>query len=200
MSSPTLSPPPPKYPSFLSCCGVRHSVLFYLAFFIWFIGSWACGDSTNTLYSAAASNGGTTLTLSIALSIGLFIGCLAAYFWFIPLAMNNIDRIQQLSEPRLYEFLRPRFLIGLTLLDGTTVMLTYFLAKSLPSQLALVSVNAAVCVALSISCFVYLYRIREMCSKTSAQTESSALSTPETLLNSNLLDNEEMGHPTNERW
>jgi len=192
------SPPPPKFPSFLSCCGVRHPrVLFYLAFFIWFIGSWACGDSTNTLYSAAASNGGTTLTLSIALSIGLFIGCLAAYFWFIPLAMNNINRIKQLNEPRLYEFLRPRFIVGLTLLDGTTVMLTYFLAKSLPSQLALVSVNAAVCVALSISCFVYVYRIRETC--TNAQKESSALSNPETLLNSNLLDNEEMGHPTNER-
>jgi glucan phosphoethanolaminetransferase (alkaline phosphatase superfamily) len=194
------SSPSPKFPVCLSFCGVRHSrVLFYLAFLIWFIGAWACGDSTNTLYSAASLNGATTLSLSISLSIGLFIGCLAAYYWFIPLAMNNIDRIHKLEEPRVYEFLRPRFLVGLTLLDGTTVMLTYFLAKNVPSQLFLVSVNAAVCVALSVSCFVYLSRIRETCTNSKSQHETDNLNSEKTssenLLTSNLINNEEMGIP-----
>ena len=176
----------PKYPSCLSFCGIgiqNRPILYYMAFLIWFIGSWACADSTSTLYTAASINGGTIITLSLSLSIGILIGIFAAYFWFIPLAMNNIDRIYKLEEPRLYEFLRPRFIIGIICLDGTTVLLTYFLAKNLPSQLILCSINCTVCVALSLSCFVYVYRIKETCSSNTSSTNSSSSTLNLSLLN-----------------
>lgn len=136
---------------------VSHAFLLWLAAAIWLLGAIACGQLSSQLLSAAAVAVNKT-SLYIALSVSVIVGLLLGATIFRRLAMSNIDRIDALNAPRIWEAYRLRFYVLLVLFDGGSVLLTEYLAKSATSRLAVGSVDLAICVALSVSLPWYVYR------------------------------------------
>lgn len=136
---------------------MSHAFLLWLAAAIWLLGAIACGQLSSQLLSAAAVAVNKT-SLYVALSVSVIVGLLLGATLFRRLAMSNIDRIDALNAPRIWEAYRLRFYVLLVLFDGGSVLLTDYLAKSATSRLAVGSVDLAICVALSVSFPWYVYR------------------------------------------
>lgn len=144
-------------------CEASHCVLFWLAGLIWFIGAWACGDQAMVLMSDARDEGSSLVDptdILIGEVVGASIGVVAAFAFFAPLCHRNIDRIEKLVRPRLYECYRLRFFICLVCLDGGTVLLTDFLAKDAVTKVIMGTIDMCICLGLGISLYVFVVRWR----------------------------------------
>ncbi|MCJ7735596.1 MAG: hypothetical protein MUP11_13740, partial [Anaerolineales bacterium] len=62
----------------------------------------------------------------IFIAIGIVLGILQAYTIFTGACRKNIRRIDQLEDPRLWQFFRPGFFIALAAMISSGVMLDYF--------------------------------------------------------------------------
>ena len=130
------------------CCSAPHALLFWLAALVWALGAWACGDTALTLLLQALAQGAAAAAAGGAVAAGVAAGAAATVFLFAPLAHANVARIDALREPRLYDTFRLKFLLGLCLFDGGTVVAQIFLAKSPPAQLSMAALNTSVATGL----------------------------------------------------
>ena len=135
-------------------CEVSHVVVLWLAGIIWLCGAVATGELGIRLLGGVASRPDALTALGCALGVGVVLGATL----FKRLANKNIDRIDTLHNPRLWEAYRLQFYVILVVFDGGSVALSDYFAKDDSSRLAIGSVDLTVCVALSLSLFVYIYR------------------------------------------
>jgi hypothetical protein len=139
---------PAPAPRGCRCCSAPHALLFWVAALVWALGAWACGDTALTLLLQALAQGAAAAAAGGAVAAGVAAGAAATVFLFAPLARANVDRIDALPEPRLYDTFRLKFLLGLCLFDGGTVTAQIFLAKSPPVQLSMAALNTCVATGL----------------------------------------------------
>ncbi|MCJ7734584.1 MAG: hypothetical protein MUP11_08545, partial [Anaerolineales bacterium] len=62
----------------------------------------------------------------IFIAIGIVLGILQALLIFTRSCRKNIRRIDQLEDPRLWQFFRPGFFFALVVMISSGVMLNYF--------------------------------------------------------------------------
>ena len=134
---------------------VSHSFLLWLAAAIWLLGAIACGQLSSTLLTGLAVN---KTSLYITLSVAVIVGLLLGGTLFRRLALANIDRIDALNAPRIWEAYRLRFYAFLVCFDGGSVLLTRYLVKDETSKLVVGGIDLAICVALSVSLPWYVFR------------------------------------------
>lgn len=87
-----------------------------LAALVWYIGVVVLLVKSSGLLLAAERLGTGPLWLAPAVLGGLLIGWLKAKYLFIKLCKRNIERINGLAQPRLWQFFRTRFFFFLALM------------------------------------------------------------------------------------
>lgn len=140
-------------------CRAPHLALAVVAGLVWALGAWATGDTACTLAALAVGQGASSAAELGSLGAGAAGGVGAAWALFAPLARANLARIDALEQPRLWESFRPRFLLGLVLFDGGTVLLQTFAVKDAVGRLTMAAVNMAVSVGLGLSLLVFLEQL-----------------------------------------
>ena len=134
-----------------------HEMLYIIAGIIWGIGAWACADQAMILIRSVSVTFPVNSVETIAtLSTSAFVGMLLAYFFFAPLAVRNIRRLEQLKYPRWYQSYRLRFYLMLCVFDGGVILLTTLFAKDSISKLVMGGVDLTIAFSLGLSIVEYL--------------------------------------------
>lgn len=91
----------------------------------------------------------------IAMIIGLFIGILKAMFLFNKSCEKNLNRIDSLTQPRVWQFYRPGFFMALTAMILIGIMLSYFAHGTYSFLLIVAIIDISIAVALLGSSYVF---------------------------------------------
>ena len=102
---------------------VSRRTLHILAAIVWHIGGIILLIKGTTLLMEAGTLRPGQIWPWIFVAVGLVFGAVKARYLFSRFCRKNLDRIDALEQPRLWQFFRPRFFLMLTLmiLAGATM-------------------------------------------------------------------------------
>jgi len=103
---------------------VSRRTLRLLAALTWYIGSFALLSKGRSLLCEAFVLRPEVKWALYAAFLGVFIGGIKAIYLFNKSCRNNLERIDKLSDPYVWEFFRPRFFIFLTIMVATGATLS----------------------------------------------------------------------------
>ncbi len=92
------------------------NTLIKLAALVWYTGVIVLIAKSSALFFEAVKGGSDQLTILIAVVSGIVIGKIKAKYLFYPICKKNIDRINLLEAPKLWQFYRKRFFVFLFLM------------------------------------------------------------------------------------
>lgn len=131
------------------------NVLIKLAALVWCTGVVVLISKSSALFLEAIRGGADRRVVLIAVFCGIVIGKIKAKYLFYNIGKKNIDRINLLTTPKLWQFYRKRFFVFLFLMMELG---KYLSALAHGENMALIAVavlelSIAVALALSSHCF-----------------------------------------------
>jgi len=90
-----------------------------------------------------------------ALLAALVLGGLKAKFVFIGSCRRNIKRINELSDPKVWQFYRPGFLVFLAVMSAMGATLSRMAHDSYPLLITMITVDFSLVIALMGSSYVF---------------------------------------------
>jgi hypothetical protein len=100
--------------------------LLILAGAVWYIGGFMLFRSGLELVHQARELNDSMLSPWYFIGPGIFLGIFQALTVFKNACRKNISRINQLQDPRLWQFYRPGFFLALAVMITTGVLLDHF--------------------------------------------------------------------------
>ena len=101
---------------FFEVLNSSHKQLQIAAALTWYIGGFVLALKANPLLQEAALLQPSSSAIQWSILCGLLIGALKAKYLFSKSCSRNINRINQLEQPKLWQFFRPRFILFLLLM------------------------------------------------------------------------------------
>ncbi len=131
------------------------NTLLKLAALVWYTGFVVLVAKSSTLFLDALKGGADQIFILIAISCGIVIGKIKAKYLFYNIGKKNIDRINLLLNPKLWQFYRKRFFVFLF----SMILLGQFLSGVAHGEnlaliaLAVLELSIAFALVLSSHCF-----------------------------------------------
>jgi len=92
------------------------NTLIKLAALVWYTGVVVLIAKSGALFLEAMRGGADQLFILMAILCGIIIGKIKAKYLFYDIGKKNIDRINLLTNPKLWQFYRKRFFVFLFLM------------------------------------------------------------------------------------
>jgi len=92
------------------------NTLIKLAALVWYTGVVVLIAKSSVLFLEALMGGADKLFILLAILCGIMIGKIKAKYFFYNIGKENIDRINLLTNPRLWQVYRKRFFVFLFLM------------------------------------------------------------------------------------
>ncbi len=129
--------------------------LVYLAAAVWYIGGIMLLRSGLELIVQIRSLKEGTLWPVIFIVLGIGLGVFQALVIFTPSCKRNLQRINQLEDPRLWQFFRPGFFLALAAMISSGVLLNHLSQGHYYFMLGVAAVDFALTVSLLGSSFIF---------------------------------------------
>lgn len=136
----------------------NRKTLVTLSAVVWFTGVIFLTIKSASLLLTSYKNGVELFLILHAVSGGIVIGIIKAKYLFSEICKKNINRINSLKEPKLWQFYRKRFFIFLFLMILSGKLLANVLQNSNGGLLGLAVVEISVAVALLFSSYCFWER------------------------------------------
>ncbi len=129
--------------------------LIILAAFVWYTGVVVLIAKSSLLFVTAMRGGADQLFIWIAVLCGIVIGTIKAKFLFYKICKKNINRINSLINPKLWQFYRKRFFLFLFLMVSSGNYLSRMAHGENTALIALAVLELSIAFALGLSshCF-----------------------------------------------
>ena len=134
---------------------ISNNTLKILAAIVWYIGGFVLILKGGNLLVEAKSLNPNLNWPWFAIIIGLFIGSLKAMFLFNKSCKKNLNRIDSLFQPRVWQFYRPGFFLALITMILVGTMLSYFAHGSYTLLICVAIIDISIAVALLGSSYVF---------------------------------------------
>jgi len=131
------------------------NTLIKLAALVWYTGVVILIAKSSALFFQSFKGGADQLFILMAILCGIVIGKIKAKYLFTSINKKNIDRINSLATPKLWQFYRKRFFVFLFLM----IALGHYLAGAAHGQnlaliaLAVLELSIAFALFFSSHCF-----------------------------------------------
>ena len=129
--------------------------LVILAAVVWYIGGIMLFRSGLELVIQARELKGGTLWPVTFIIPGIVLGIIQAHFIFRHSCRKNIQRINQLEDPRLWQFFRPGFFLALVIMITSGILLDQFAQGHYFFMLTVAAVDFALTISLLGSSYVF---------------------------------------------
>ena len=130
-------------------------VLVYLSAIVWYIGGIILGRSGIELFQQSTYMKPGEYWLWIFIGFGIVLGIFQAFVIFNRNCRKNIQRIDQLENPRIWQFFRPGFFLALALMISIGILLDHFSQGRYFFMLTVAAVDIALSISLLGSSYVY---------------------------------------------
>ncbi len=134
---------------------VSARILNILAALVWYIGGIVLLLKAGSLLAEAEALQPGQPWPWLAVGLGVFIGGLKAKFLFIKSCQKNISRIAALENPKIWQFFRPGFFLGLALMITLGATLSRMGQGNYPFLIAVAALDLTIAVALLGSSYVF---------------------------------------------
>jgi len=129
--------------------------LVYLAAAVWYIGGIMLFRSGLELVIQAHELKEGTLWPAIFITSGIVAGIIQVLFIFRHSCRKNMQRINLLDDPRLWQFYRPGFFLALVIMITSGILLNHFAQGHYYYMLAVAAVDFALTTSLLGSSYVF---------------------------------------------
>lgn len=129
-----------------------------LAATVWYVGAIAMALKAIRLLTEAARLNPAGGWIVAAVASGLALGALQGKFLFVHFGRMNLERIDRLPRPRIWQFFRGRFLFALTLMILTGVALSRVAHGRYPLLIAVAAIDIIISTSLLVSSTVFWIR------------------------------------------
>ena len=134
---------------------ISNYTLKILAALIWYIGSIILLQKGNSLLTEADMlKPGMGWPWQVAI-LGIFLGGLKAKFIFSKSCQKNLDRINSLVKPRIWQFFRIRFFVALTVMIFVGYTLSMLAHNNYPMLIIVALLDISIGIALLGSSYVF---------------------------------------------
>ena len=134
---------------------ISTNILKTLAAIVWYAGGFVLILKGRNLLVEANSLNPTLNWPWYAIIIGLIIGSLKAMFLFNKICKKNLNRIDSLIQPRIWQFYKPGFFLGLTTMILVGTMLSYLAHGTYILLIGVSIIDISIAVALLGSSYVF---------------------------------------------
>jgi hypothetical protein len=139
---------------------ITHQQLKILAALLWLVGGVVLLLKAAVLLGEAWRLDPALLWLGVAVATGVSIGIIKVKFIFRHVCRKNLLRIEQLEEPKLWAFYRPRFFLFLALMISMGATLSQAAQGDYPMLIAVAILDLSVATALLGSSPTFLRLLR----------------------------------------
>ena len=129
--------------------------LVYLAAAVWYIGGIMLFRSGLELVIQVHELKEGTLWPAIFILSGIVLGIIQVLFIFRHSCRKNLQRINQLEDPRLWQFFRPGFFLALAIMITSGILLNHFAQGHYFFMLTVGAVDFALTISLLGSSYVF---------------------------------------------
>ena len=129
--------------------------LVYLAAAVWYIGGIMLFRSGLELVIQVHGLKEAILWPTIFIISGIVLGIIQALFIFRHSCRKNMQRINQLEDPRLWQFFRPGFFLALAIMITSGILMDHFAKGHYYSMLTVAAVDFALTISLLGSSYVF---------------------------------------------
>ncbi len=131
------------------------STLIKLAALVWYTGVVVLIVKSGVLFFEALKGGADQLFVLAAVLCGIVIGKIKATYLFFNIGKKNVERINLLKHPKLWQFYRKRFFVFLVLMIASGQYLAGASQGKNTALIALAVLELSIAVALGLSshCF-----------------------------------------------
>jgi len=129
--------------------------LVYLAAAVWYIGGIMLFRSGLELTILAREFHSSYLWPLIFIAFGITLGIIQVIFIFRHSCRKNMQRINQLEDPRLWQFYRPGFFLALAIMITSGILLDHFAQGHYFFMLAVAAVDFALTISLLGSSYIF---------------------------------------------
>ena len=126
-----------------------------LAALVWYIGGIFLLQKGGSLLLEAEGLRPNLPWTRVAVIAGLLIGCVKARFLFNKSCRKNLIRIDELHQPRIWQFYRPRFFVFLLLMILAGATLSRMAHGNYPFLIGVAIVDFSISIALLGSSYVF---------------------------------------------
>ena len=134
---------------------ISNYTLKILAALLWYIGSIILLQKGNSLLTEAdLLKPGMGWPWQVAI-LGIFLGGLKAKFIFSKSCQKNLDRIDSLVKPRIWQFFRIRFFVALTVMIFVGYTLSMLAHNNYPMLIIVALLDISIGIALLGSSYVF---------------------------------------------
>ncbi len=134
---------------------VSAQILRQLALLAWYSGSLVLLIKGGSLLLEAHTIKPNQHWYLIAATIGILVGIIKAVYIFTKSCRNNLNRINNLENPQVWQFFRPAFFVFLTLMIILGATLSRLSHGNYPMLLSVGLVDLSVGTALLVSSYVF---------------------------------------------
>ena len=131
------------------------SVLKLLAMSVWYIGSIALFVKSYKLFKEAYIINSEILYIVTFLLIALVLSLVKIKYIFIKSCRKNLDRIDSLQNPKIWQFYKAGFFVFLVAVISLGAMLSYLAKGDYYFLLIVASIDLALALALFVSGFLF---------------------------------------------
>jgi hypothetical protein len=132
-----------------------HRTLKLLALFVWLTGPLVLILKSRELLLEAHLLKPASVWIWISITLGITFGTLKARYLFRKACQRNLFRIDTLKEPKLWQFFRPGFFLGLALMIATGSILSRMAHGDFSFLLFVAALDLSIATALLGSCPVF---------------------------------------------
>ena len=129
--------------------------LVYLAAAVWYIGGIMLFRSGLELIIQTRELKSDILWPLIIVTLGIALGIIQVLFIFRHSCRKNLQRINQLEDPRLWQFYRPGFFLALAIMITSGILLDHFSQGHYYFMLGVAAVDFALTISLLGSSYVF---------------------------------------------
>lgn len=129
--------------------------LVYLAAAVWYIGGIMLFRSGLQLLSQSRELIGEGYWPMVFIALGILLGTVQVVFIFRHSCRKNIQRINQLEDPRLWQFFRPGFFLALAVMITSGILLDHLAQGQYFFMLIVMGVDFALTISLLGSSYIF---------------------------------------------
>ena len=129
--------------------------LVYLAAAVWYIGGIMLFRSGLELIIQTRELKSDILWPLIIITLGIALGIIQVLFIFRHSCRKNLQRINQLEDPRIWQFYRPGFFLALAIMITSGILLDHFAQGHYYFMLGVAAVDFALTISLLGSSYVF---------------------------------------------
>jgi len=129
--------------------------LVYLAAAVWYIGGIMLFRSGLELIIQIRELKSDILWPLIIITLGIALGIIQVLFIFRHSCRKNLQRINQLEDPRLWQFYRPGFFLALAIMITSGILLDHFAQGHYFFMLGVAAVDFTLTISLLGSSYVF---------------------------------------------